>query len=106
VLVGIFQCIVVGWIFGAKNLREYINSVSKRKIGAWWDYLIKFFIPSVLLVLIIVQFFTEMKGPYEGYPSWAIALGWIVIIIPLIVMIILALINNKPSESVTEEQSP
>ena len=46
---------------------------------------------KLLTVLLVSQFIKELAGPYEGYPSWALALGWLGIIIPLVVAIGLAL---------------
>ena len=91
VLVGIFECIAVGWIYGAPKLREYINSVSHWKIGKWWDYLIKWVIPVLLTGLVVMQFITEMQGNYEGYPTWAILIGWAFVVVPLLIAVGLAL---------------
>ena len=90
VIVGIFECIAVGWIYGADKLRKYINSVSKRKIGKWWDFQIKYLIPLILIILVVTQFLTEIKGPYGGYPLWAISIGWATIAFPIIISICLA----------------
>jgi neurotransmitter:Na+ symporter, NSS family len=90
VLVGIFQCLAVGWAYGAKNLREYINSTSKWKLGAWWDISIKYVTPIILIVLVVLQFLKELEAPYESYPSWALAIGWGAVIIPLLIAIWLA----------------
>ena len=38
-LVGILEAIAIGWIFGARKFREYVNDVSEVKIGSWWDIL-------------------------------------------------------------------
>ena len=100
VIVGIFQAIAIGWIYGADKLRIYINSVSKWKIGKWWNFLIKYFIPVVLLTLIIVQFFKELKEPYGGYPGWAIGIGWMALVIPMVVIVILAFWKVKKVEVV------
>jgi len=85
VIAGLIEAIAVGWVFGAKRMREYINSVSNMKLGAWWDVLIKWVIPVILIVLLVVQFITEITTPYEGYPQWAINVGWGAVVVPLIV---------------------
>ena len=59
-------------------------------MGKWWNYAIKYFIPLVLSVLVVMQFLTELKGNYEGYPDWAISLGWLAVAIPLVIGIGLA----------------
>lgn len=90
VLVGIFECLAIGWIYGAERMRQYINSVSDWKIGRWWNYCIKYVVPLVLSVLVVLQFWKEITTPYEGYPGWALALGWIVVVVPIVVAIALA----------------
>ncbi|MFQ5475017.1 MAG: sodium-dependent transporter [Candidatus Nanoarchaeia archaeon] len=96
VLVGIFECIAIGWIYGAERLRKWINSVSDWHLGSWWNLAIKWVIPIILTVLVVIQFMAEMTENYGGYPDWAIALGWLSVIIPILIGIILAV---KPGET-------
>ena len=96
VIVGIFQCIAVGWIYGADRLRTFMNTVSDWHVGKWWNFAIKWFIPIVLGLLVVVQFVKEMQGNYEGYPDWAIALGWLAVVIPIVIAIILSFM--KPTD--------
>ncbi|TNF53874.1 sodium-dependent transporter, partial [bacterium] len=70
VVVGIFECILVGWFFRLKVLRNHINKISSIKLGTWWDALIKYFIPLVLGVILAGDLYSELTKPYEGY-SWA-----------------------------------
>jgi NSS family neurotransmitter:Na+ symporter len=84
ILVGILECIAVGWILGADKLKTYINEVSDIKIGKWWNYTIKYIIPIVLTIIVIIQLKQEFTKPYGDYPLWAICLGWTSAIIPLI----------------------
>jgi len=95
VIVGILQCLAVGWTYGAHNLREYINSVSKLQISEWWDYSIKYVIPIVLILLIVVQFYKEIQAPYEGYPMWAIYLGWLSVAIPIVIAIKMVFVKHE-----------
>ena len=81
VVVGIAECILLGWLFDLEKLRAHINQVSSIQLGAWWDILIKYFIPIVLSVIVIWDIYHEITVPYEGY-SWisliCIGVGWIV----------------------------
>jgi len=95
IMVGIFECIAIGWIYKAHRLRAYINKVSKRQLGPWWDVAIKWVIPILLTILVATQFVKELAGNYEGYPDWAIALGWLTVLVPLALMLGLAL---KPAD--------
>ena len=70
----ILQCVLVGWVFGTPRIREHINSVSTWKIGRWWDWSIRYFVPAVLLWLLISGAAQEFRAPYEGYPRLALIL--------------------------------
>ncbi len=91
VIVGIFECLLVGWLFRLKTLKDHINKVSSIRIGGWWDILIKFFIPLILCIILLGDFYKEIKEPYGGY-SWTslILIGRDWILITLIVAFILA----------------
>ncbi|WGS65102.1 sodium-dependent transporter [Marinitoga aeolica] len=94
-VVGILESIVIGWIFGADRLRKYINSVSEIKIGGWFDLSLKFVIPIVLIIILGLNIFDEIKNPYGGYPAWALATGFIVFILVPILAIIFAKMPSK-----------
>ncbi len=85
ILVGILECVAVGWFFKTSNVREELNlSSTGIKIGKAYDWIIKIVAPVVLSALFIWQFVTLMisyatgKG-YGGYPLYAQILGgWMV----------------------------
>lgn len=95
VAVGILECLVVGWVYGADNLRKDINKVGKFKIGKWWNVLIRYIIPALLTVLLIVQFIKDIMNPYEGYPALALLIGWITVIILALVIVYPILFGRK-----------
>ncbi|VAX33061.1 Sodium-dependent transporter [hydrothermal vent metagenome] len=70
IVVGIFECILVGWFFRIKVLRQHVNRISTIKLGFWWDILIKYFVPLVLGIILIGDLYTELRKPYGGY-TWA-----------------------------------
>ena len=82
VVVGIAECILVGWFFRLKILRNHINKISSIKLGLWWDILIKYFVPLVLGIIVIWDLYNELKEPYGGY-SWAslfsIGIDWVLL---------------------------
>ncbi|UCD83527.1 MAG: sodium-dependent transporter, partial [Deltaproteobacteria bacterium] len=69
VVVGILECILVGWIFRAEKVREFVNQVSNFRIGTWWNLSIRYFIPIILGIIIFGNLVKELSQPYEGY-SW------------------------------------
>ena len=93
-LIGICQSIAVGWVYGAEKMRRYINQVSHWQIGKWWNIAIKYIIPLALVTLLVTQFVQDIKTPYEGYPTWALGIGWTIAILPLLLFLFLLLINH------------
>lgn len=93
-LTGIFQSILVGWIYGAEKLRRYINQVSDWKLGKWWNFAIKYIILVVLVTLLVTQFSKDIKIPYGGYPAWALGIGWSIVLVPLLLFLFLMVMNN------------
>ena len=92
IVVGILECFVVGWLFKIPVLRDHVNRVSSLQLGIWWDLLIKFFVPTALLIILIGDFVTELQTPYGDY-SWRslfiIGVEWL--LITIIAGVILAL---------------
>lgn len=97
-IAGILESIIIGWLFGAEKLRKYINEVSEIKIGKWFNFSIKFLIPAVLIIILGLNFFDELKKPYGDYPSWALWTGFSMLIITPIIAIILSKIPPKDKD--------
>lgn len=104
-LTGIFEAILAGWIYGAEKLRRYINAVSHRQIGKWWNVSLKFVVPIVLVALLATQLSTDLRTPYEGYPTWALGIGWAIAIIPLVVLILLVFRDRQFDRLEESEQN-
>ena len=47
----------------------------------------KFIVPISLTTLLVTQFITDLRTPYEGYPAWALGIGWLVVLIPVGIMV-------------------
>ena len=69
VVVGIFECILVGWLFQLDIMRKHINRISSIKLGPWWNGLIRYFIPLTLGIILAGDIYVELSKPYGGY-SW------------------------------------
>jgi len=91
ILVGILECVVVGWLFNLPMLRQHINAISTIQLGVWWDMLIKYFIPIVLGSICLGDIYNELQEPYSNY-SWTslllLGVNWLVV--TLVVAFILA----------------
>jgi len=106
VVVGIFECILVGWCFRLKVLRNHINKISSVKLGIWWDILIKYFVPLVLGIILFGDLYNELRKPYGGY-SWAslILIGRDWVLLTLIAAFIIASRPWKTAHHKTEGRS-
>ena len=83
-ITGALASLVVGWVFGAKKLREYVNETSDIKIGVWFDWLIKIVVPAALLFVVIYGGFAkDLAAPYSGYPLWAASMIWVLLVVTL-----------------------
>jgi NSS family neurotransmitter:Na+ symporter len=68
VVVGILECILIGWIFKASRLREHINHIASFGLGRWWDFCIKVITPLILITLLLNDLAKELSHSYGGYP--------------------------------------
>jgi len=75
VMIGLVECLILGWMYKLSKLRKHANETSEIKIGVWWEYLIKFVIPFVLFLLLAIAIIDNITNPYLGYPWWVIVLG-------------------------------
>jgi NSS family neurotransmitter:Na+ symporter len=51
-MVGLIECVLAGWVMGAGRIRKQLNANSKRHIGPWFDVLVKYVIPILLLFIL------------------------------------------------------
>ena len=91
IVVGIAECHLAGWLLNTRNLRKHVNSISSIKLGYSWDIIIKYFVPSALGIVLIVDLYAEIKQPYGGY-SWTslILIGWNWILLTVIAAFVFA----------------
>ena len=83
IVIGIMECIAVGWCFSTgKVLRQINRNTKKFKMPLWWfETAVKFVAPLALTILFIwnlYDLFIIKKGHY-GYALWAECIaGWLV----------------------------
>jgi NSS family neurotransmitter:Na+ symporter len=94
--IGLAEVIVIGYVFGTRPFRKFINSVSEVKVGVWWDIMIMVVTPIVLGATLVLSFYKEFSRPYEGYPRWALfAGGWAIVVGIFILSFILLVIKGR-----------
>lgn len=75
VVIGLLECIILGWMHPLKDFRKYANKHSDFSIGSWWEILIKYVVPFVLIILLVISIIDNILNPYMNYPIWVITLG-------------------------------
>jgi NSS family neurotransmitter:Na+ symporter len=70
----LLQCLVIGWRGHLRPLREHVDAVSSIRVGVVFEWMIRFVVPAVLLVLIGSGLSADLAKPYEGYSWMAIVL--------------------------------
>lgn len=84
IIIGIFECIAIGWTFNLRKVLKEVNRNTKRFRAPYWWFAasVKFVAPLLLIGLFVwnmVVLFGQNGGSYGGYPIWAqIAAGWVV----------------------------
>lgn len=67
VIVGLLQCVIVGYFFQTDTLRDYINQVSEIKLWGWWELCIRVITPLILGYLVFSNFIAELtRGTLYG----------------------------------------
>lgn len=94
-LAAIIISLVLGWKFNAEELRNYMNPISDFTVGVWWDIMIKVISPGILLYIFIKNAINELTTAYSGYPTEALAIGWVVAAGTIILGIYLGSISWK-----------
>jgi len=52
-LLGLLECVVLGWGYRIGRLREHANELSDWTVGRWWDGVIRYLAPIVLSALFV-----------------------------------------------------
>jgi len=89
--VGLLECLLIGWVYRAEKMRNYVNPVSDVKLGKWWDIMIKYVTPLILGISIILTLSERLMVPYRDYPAISLLLGgWMVVLLLIPVALIFA----------------
>jgi NSS family neurotransmitter:Na+ symporter len=65
-VIGLSECLLIGWIVGAKTIRTHLNNNSKTRIHPWFDYLIKYCIPGLILFVLGYSVWGEIEAGLYG----------------------------------------
>jgi len=98
-VVGLLECIIIGYFCGPKIIREHVNSISEFSVGKWWDLMIRIVAPIILLMLILKEAISRIEAAYGNYPRWAeFIAGWAVVIALLVASILLSRARTREAK--------
>jgi neurotransmitter:Na+ symporter, NSS family len=91
VIAGLLEVVLIGWFINITKIREENNLVSDFGVGIWWNWMIKYVTPIVLLFMSVANFQLEFTKAYEGYPFHALlTFGWILVGLTIVIGMALA----------------
>lgn len=89
-LVGLLEVVAASWFFDLSVLKKHVNEVSKIKVGSWWDFALKFFTPSILALLLIMDIAGNLKENYGGYATEFLLTGFSIIVLGMLASAIIS----------------
>ncbi|MCK4887124.1 MAG: sodium-dependent transporter [Planctomycetes bacterium] len=111
VLVGLVECIAIGWFYKLHVLRRHANARSDWQIGLWWEWLIKYIIPLVLGSLFIWSLyddFTKEGGLIinnDGQAIWPNIVGLTLMAGAFITAVILSMVGRTDYSDGQEQEN-
>jgi neurotransmitter:Na+ symporter, NSS family len=104
-ITGLLECLVVGWYYKPEKLRSFFNPISDYQLGSWWDIMVKWVTPLVIIFLVVNNFIKNVTTePYGGYAAKYLWIGgWGLLIFIAVLSFILS--SMKDRESAVEGRS-
>ncbi|MEE8368202.1 MAG: sodium-dependent transporter [Thermoanaerobaculia bacterium] len=65
-VIGLSECLLIGWVVGADKIRNHLNSSSSTKIGRWFNSLIRYVIPASIIFVLGYSVWGEIDGGLYG----------------------------------------
>ena len=100
-LLGMLECMVLGWLWRIGILRHHANSRSDWKLGKWWDYMIRLVIPILLGTLFFWQLFDDInrESGFLRTPQgeWILqnCIGVGVLVLAPVIAVVLSLVKGR-----------
>ena len=110
-MLGLLECLVLGWMFRISRLRRHANERSDWKLGAWWDWNIRILVPIVLSALFAWSLYETVTKP-DGYLfdkagelNVPVLVGLILAGLAPLLAVILSMVRSRVGAAM-EEESP
>lgn len=97
-LIAISECILVAWVYGADRFLDDVQQMIGPRGRLWrffWTWMWKVITPAVLFFILCFNWVKHEPPKYgtHVYPTWADVLGWVISILPVLVIIGLAIVS-------------
>ncbi|XP_076664285.1 sodium- and chloride-dependent glycine transporter 1 isoform X2 [Andrena cerasifolii] len=95
-LIAISECVLVAWIYGADRFLDDVQLMIGLQSRLWrffWTWMWKLVTPATLLFILFFNWieYEPLKYGDYVYPQWASIVGWVIGIIPVLVIVGLTL---------------
>lgn len=97
-LIAISECILVAWVYGANRFLDDVQQMIGPRGRLWrffWTWMWKVITPAALFFILCfnwVEYEPLRYGTYI-YPKWADVLGWVISMLPVLVIVGLAVVS-------------
>ncbi|XP_067652262.1 sodium- and chloride-dependent glycine transporter 2-like [Haliotis asinina] len=106
----VLQCIAIGWLYGAERFSADVEAMTGRPLPAIYMIVCFIFIPTALLVVLVLTM-ASYENPtygYYKYSGYAVVAGWciaLVSVVPIPATMVMTIIRKKGSLSERVKQS-
>ena len=79
-IVGLLESLLIGWVYGVRRVRNSVNAHSRFHLGRWYDLLVRFVIPAVILFILVYAVVGEFQKHLYGTsfaPNFAEGWKWL-----------------------------
>ncbi|VVC98652.1 unnamed protein product [Leptidea sinapis] len=95
-IIAIGECILIAWIYGAEKFCHDIERMIGRQSQLWlyfWSTMWRGITPAALIFILAFNWIEYKPATYGHYvyPMWADAVGWIVGMLPILVVVLMAI---------------
>ncbi|MFP5218383.1 MAG: sodium-dependent transporter [Actinomycetes bacterium] len=80
-VVALVSMLVVVWALRAlSGLGDHLNVHGRPRVGTGWRVLTGGVAPAGLAAVLVFALRDDLEAPYEGYPSWLLGIGWLLVV--------------------------
>lgn len=97
-VIAISECILVAWIYGADRFLDDVEQMIGPRGHIWryfWTWMWKIVTPAALFFILCFNWveYEPLKYGAYVYPKWADVLGWVISMLPVLVILALAIVS-------------